>query len=164
MKTFKQNRSVKFMRAFACATIITLFAACGEDEKDVTPPVISDDVEAFCPSDCAEFMVGDTIEFCFRFTDDVELGQYNIEIHNDFDHHTHSTEAEECEHGPDQEPVNPWIYNQDFSIPSGTTDYTARQMIAIPSDVDAGDYHFMVRLTDHAGWQQIRSADIKLIK
>jgi len=164
MKTINLMRTAKFMRAFACATMFTLLVACGDDNKDMELPVISDDVEAFCPTDCSEFIVGDTMEFCFRFTDNEELGQYNIEIHNNFEHHTHSTEAEECEHGPDQEPVNPWIYNQDFNIPSGTTDYTARQMIAIPSDVDTGDYHFMVRLTDHAGWQQIRSVDIRLIK
>ena len=40
--------------------------------------------------------------------------------------------------------------------------YTARHDIAIPADIDPGDYHFMVRLTDRAGWQQLHAMAIKI--
>jgi hypothetical protein len=36
-------------------------------------------------------------------------------------------------------------------------------LIAIPADIDEGDYHFMVRLTDKSGWQQIAAKSVKII-
>jgi hypothetical protein len=41
--------------------------------------------------------------------------------------------------------------NVDFSIPSGKTRFEADNEISVPEDIDTGDYHFMVRLTDKAG-------------
>lgn len=38
----------------------------------------------------------------------------------------------------------------------------ARHDIKIPADIDAGDYHFMIRLTDRAGWQQLHAVAIKI--
>jgi hypothetical protein len=32
--------------------------------------------------------------------------------------------------------------------------------IVVPEGVDEGDYHFMVRVTDRAGWQELRSVAI----
>lgn len=140
-----------------------LLAACQPDERDMDKPCIIDYGNATCPADCETFNLSDTIHFCYRFTDNEELGNYNIEIHNNFDHHTHSTSAADCEQEAEKTPVNPWHYNKDFSIPGGSTDYTARIDIPIPADADPGDYHFMVRLTDAAGWQQLRSVAIRLM-
>ena len=61
-----------------------------------------------------------------------------------------------------KDPVKPWTYNKDFSIPSGQKSFTARHDIAIPADIDPGDYHFMVRLTDYAGWQELHAVAIKI--
>ena len=52
-----------------------------------------------------------------RFTDNAELGSYSINIHNNFDHHSHSTEVEECNMDPVKEPVNPYVFIQDYDIP-----------------------------------------------
>ena len=38
--------------------------------------------------------------------------------------------------------------------------YKASVDIPIPEDAAHGDYHFMIRLTDKAGWQQIKSVAI----
>ncbi len=140
-----------------------LLAACQPDERDMDKPCIIDYGNATCPADCETFNLSDTIHFCYRFTDNEELGNYNIEIHNNFDHHTHSTSAADCEQEAEKTPVNPWHYNKDFSIPGGNNDYTARIDIPIPADADPGDYHFMTRLTDAAGWQQLRSVAIRLM-
>ena len=59
-------------------------------------------------------------------------------------------------------PKNPWIYNQSFSIPAGSQTYSASVDIAIPQDIDPGDYHFMIRVTDCAGWQEIKSVAIEI--
>ena len=128
----------------------------------MTYPEISDKGIVAVPVDCQVFKRGDVIPFNSLFTDATELGAYNIEIHNNFDHHTHSTSSVECEIGAKKEPVNPWVYNQDFMINGGQRSYTARHDIKIPADIDAGDYHFMIRLTDRAGWQQLHAVAIKI--
>lgn len=149
------------------ATLFLLCAlsGCGDsddEKKDMEKPVITDlGVEA-CPQDCQSFKRGEEMQFCYLFTDDVELGSYNIEVHNNFDHHTHSTSAVECPMEDKKSPVNPWIYNEDYAIPAGSTHYEAHQFITVPEDVDCGTYHFVIRVTDQAGWQQIRSVSIRI--
>ena len=146
--------------------LLCALSACGSDDdeetKDMTYPVINTTDIVAVPTDCQVFKRGDVIPLNVLFTDDTELGSYNVEIHNNFDHHTHSTSSIECSMDAKKEPKKPWIYNQDFDIPSGQKTFTARHDIAIPSDIDTGDYHFMVRLTDRAGWQQIHAVAIKI--
>ncbi len=37
---------------------------------------------------------------------------------------------------------------QTIPLPGGHTSYVAEQTINIPADVDPGDYHFLIRVTD----------------
>ena len=62
------------------------------------------------------------------------------------------------------QPVKPWVYNRDYTIPAAQRQYDARVDIPIPADIDPGDYHFMVRLTDRAGWQQLKAVAIKIVE
>ncbi|WP_291862275.1 DUF4625 domain-containing protein [Marinilabilia sp.] len=48
-------------------------------------------------------------------------------------------------------------------MPSGLTSYEAEVDILVPEDADTGDYHFMVRLTDAAGWQTLKGIAIKIL-
>ncbi|MCR4843885.1 MAG: DUF4625 domain-containing protein, partial [Bacteroidales bacterium] len=59
-----------------------------------------------------------------------------------------------------KEPVNAWKYNQDYPIPAGSTVYEAHLRIPIPEGIDTGEYHFMIRVTDASGWQQLKSVTI----
>ena len=153
-------------KIFMFLTLLCALCACSssddEETKDMTYPVINTTDIVAVPTDCQVFKRGDVIPFNFLFTDNMELGAYNIEIHNNFDHHTHGTSSVECPMEAKKDPVKPWVYNQDFTIPAGQRSYTARHDIAIPGDIDPGDYHFMVRLTDHAGWQQLHALAIKI--
>ena len=147
--------------------LLCALCACSSDDdeqqKDMLQPVISDTGIVADPIDCQVYHRGDVIPFHYLFTDDTELGAYNIEIHNNFDHHTHSTSSVECPVDAKKDPVKPWIFSQDYTIPAGQRSYDARHDIQIPVDIDTGDYHFMVRLTDHAGWQQLHAVAIKII-
>jgi hypothetical protein len=125
------------------------------------PTIMMSDIDAF-PTNCTTLYKGESFSFKATFSDNQELGSYNIEIHNNFDHHTHSTDGIECELEPEMKPINPFIYNQDFSIPDGTSIFEAENTISIPDDIDSGDYHFMIRLTDKAGWQQLKSVSLKI--
>ena len=145
-------------------SLLCALSACSssDDEKDMQPPVITDQDITANPIDCQVYQRGGTMPFHYVFTDDTELGNFNIEIHNNFDHHTHSTSPVECTLADKKTPVNPWIYNHDFTIPAAQCRYDARIDIPIPDDIDPGDYHFMVRLTDKAGWQQLKAVAIKI--
>ncbi len=140
--------------------------ACSNDNDDPTtndqekPKIV--DGELPNPIDCQVYKRGEVISFQYTFTDNVELGNFNIEIHNNFDHHTHSTSAGDCPLDPKKSPVYPWVYNQDEIIPAGLKSYDAKVNITIPKDIDPGDYHFMIRVTDKAGWQELKAVSIKI--
>lgn len=153
-------------KIYLLLTLLCALCACSssddEETKDTTYPVINTTDIVAVPTDCQVFKRGDVIPLNLLFTDNMELGAYNVEIHNNFDHHTHSTSSAECPMEAKKAPVNPWVYNEDFAIPAGQRTYTARLNIVIPANIDPGNYHFMVRLTDHAGWQQLHAVAIKI--
>lgn len=147
--------------------LLPALVACGGGEggeRDLTLPVISDAGLTANPTDCQQYRRGDTIPFLYLLADNVELGRYNIEVHHNFDHHTHSTSSVDCPLLPKKEATGAWVYNRDFDIPAGLTSYQARVGIPIPAAVAPGDYHFMIRLTDRAGWQQLRSVAIRVLE
>ena len=156
-------------------TVITLFVSCNKTDRDESQPVITNMGITANPVNCQVYHPGDTIPFCYQFEDDVELGSFNIEIHSNSDHHSHSTESDdhgheggECAHEHDHEEhehehadgQQPWVFNQDYEISIGLRSYLARVNIPIPKDIAEGDYHFMIRLTDQAGWQQLKAVAI----
>ena len=153
--------------AAALAAFTLLLVCCGKTkEKDMIPPEIIAVGDYSSPLNCQEFHVGGVLPFAWAFSDNEELGSFNIEIHSNHDHHTHSTEAEECpehEEGHDHgDPVNPWVFNKDYAIPAGTSYYEADIKIPIPEGIDPGEYHFMIRVTDISGWQEIKSVAIHI--
>jgi hypothetical protein len=162
--TTNKTNGNKMKKNILTISLLCALCACSssDDTKDTQQPVITEQGVTADPIDCQVYQRGQVIPFNYVFTDDTELGAYNIEIHNNFDHHTHSTSATECTIEAQKQPVKPWVYNQDFAIPAGQQQYTARIDIPIPTDIDPGDYHFMVRLTDRAGWQQLKAVAIKI--
>jgi len=157
---------MKMKKNILTFTLLCALCACSSSDdngpKDMTYPEISQEGIVANPTDCQVYQRGGMIPFNYVFKDDTELGSYNIEIHNNFDHHTHSTSSVECPMEEKKTPQNAWVYNKDFSIPAGQRTYTSRVDIPIPGDIDAGDYHFMIRLTDKAGWQQLHAVAIKI--
>lgn len=145
---------------FILATIILVAGSCNKEERDDEKPVI--DMTQGFPQNCDTVYRGETFMFRAVFTDNVELGAYSLDIHHNFDHHSHSTELVECPLDPVKQPENPMLFIRQFEIPAGLKFYEAEAEIAIPEDVDTGDYHFMVRLTDKTGWQTIRGISIKI--
>ena len=85
----------KFPLFLLLAGICMFALSCSSDDdaKDMTPPVISTEGIVANPINCQVYHRGETIPFNYLFSDDQELGSYNIEIHNNFDHHSHSTET-----------------------------------------------------------------------
>lgn len=124
-----------------------IFTSCSNDDDavDTQKPVIS----IIEPHDEEELAPGGEVHFEAIFTDNRELASYKIEIHDDFDEHTHSLNKSSHQD-------NPWVWSKVFEIPAGLTSYEAVQHIDIPTEINGqpiseGVYHFGVFLTDRAG-------------
>jgi hypothetical protein len=136
--------------------------SCDRDIDDVYPEIDISGVDAF-PKNCDTIYRGQDFHFIATFSDNVELGSFSLEIHNNFDHHTHSTEGEACVFDEDKPAVNPWFFLEQYTIPTGSQQYNANVPISIPADIDPGDYHFMIRLTDREGWQALTGLSVKIL-
>ena len=160
-------KSIKFL-----PVIILLFAFIGsckkEEEIDKEKPSIDLTIEDSFPLSCDTLYFGEPYILKILFTDNKELGSFSIDIHNNFDHHSHSTEVTECSLDQIKSPVNPFTSIDDFDIPEGKTAYQTNLSISIPSgneigDYDDGDYHFFINLTDKEGWSAQKGLSIKML-
>lgn len=155
-----------FLRTLGFAGLlgILFLGSCKKDEKSVDteyPTIDISAADAF-PKQCSEVKRGETIVFKALLKDNVKLGSFSLDIHHNFDHHSHSTEVSSCNMEPVKTPVNPFLYIKSFTIPSGLASYEAKAEIPVPSDIEPGDYHFMILLTDAEGWQTIKGLSIKI--
>ena len=145
--------------------LLLVIWACSKTEIDDERPVITMNEAHHFPHVCDTIYVGESFVFRATFADNQELGAYSIDIHHNFDHHSHSTETDDCEMDPKKAPTdNVWLYIQSYTIPDGLKTYEAEVTIEVPEGVDTGDYHFFLALTDKAGWQTIRGVGIKVME
>lgn len=147
--------------------LLVLAASCSDSddsEIDTEKPTISVNYSGGFPQACEELQRGQTYTFKAQVTDNVALSAYSLDIHNNFDHHTHDDQGAQCELDDVKTAVNPMIYMENFSIPEGGTSYEISISITIPEDVDVGDYHCSYSVTDATGWQSRTSVDIKIVE
>lgn len=163
-------KTLKIISVFTLAFF--LMNACGdENETDQEKPEINLDIADAFPLNCDTLYFGKTFTFKALFTDNFELGSTNafsINIHNNFDHHSHSTEVTECSMEEVKDPVNPFSFIESYSIPEGRQEYEAILTIDIPEGdsngaYDDGDYHFFISLTDKEGWSVQKGLSIKIM-
>ena len=149
--------------------LMIAFGACNDDnEVDQEKPLIDIGFTDAFPKNCDTIYFGETFALKLKFSDNFELGSYNISIHHNFDHHSHSTEVTECSLNPKKEPVNPLTFIQDFSIPDGTKEFETSEIVEIPDGnenglFDDGDYHFFISLTDKEGWSAQKGLSVKML-
>ncbi len=149
--------------------VFVLFFSCEKKEEiDTEKPEIDLDIQDAFPIQCDTLYFGESFILKVRFTDNVELGSYNIDIHHNFDHHSHSYTIEECNLAPIKEPGNPFVFIEDYPVPDGESDYTTNLSIKIPTQnnegqFDEGDYHFHINLSDKEGWSIPFGMSIKFL-
>lgn len=145
------------------------FSACDQGKGiDTEKPQIDNNFAGAFPVICDTIFFGESFDFKVLFSDNVELGSYSISIHNNFDHHSHSTEVSECSLEAIKDPINPYVLIQDYNIPPGLAAYETDTSIAISSsnengNYDEGDYHFFISLTDNEGWSAQKGLSIKML-
>ncbi|MEP1489165.1 MAG: DUF4625 domain-containing protein [Algibacter sp.] len=146
---------------------ILLITSCSSDDninKDEEKPTITVNYNQGFPQGCTQFTKGETYNFRAKVTDNKALASYSIDIHNNFDHHTHDDQVTECDLAPIKQAINPLIFIENYSIANELTSYEINIPITIPNDIDAGDYHCAYSVTDETGWQSRTSIDIKIIE
>ncbi len=83
----------------------------------------------------------DTLSLTFTMKAFHGLSQYKIDIHSNFDCHTHGTRA--------RTQGIPWQVLEIKDVEG--QDITVTQKLPVPTDVQAGDYHFMLQALDLKG-------------
>jgi|GEM_PF-1870723 len=63
---------------------------------------------------------------------------------------------------PTSRHVKPFLLIRSSDIPENSKTFNVQEEISVPMDIDPGDYHFMIRLTDEEGWQTIKGLSIKI--
>lgn len=152
-----------FLRVILLSVFVIALVACNSDDIDDVYPVIDMTSASSFPQNCDTIYTGETFTFVAQFSDNRELGAFSIDIHHNFDHHSHSTEVSNCEMGDVKEPTDDvFLYIQTWDIPEDSKNHQANIDISVPEGVDAGDYHFFIALTDREGWQTVRGISIKI--
>ncbi|MFV0471289.1 MAG: DUF4625 domain-containing protein [Paludibacteraceae bacterium] len=159
-----KNLKFSIILFLSIATIIS----CENNNIDKEKPVIDLTIENAFPQNCDTLYFGKSFILKMHFSDNFELGSYSIDIHNNFTHHSHSTEIEECVRSIDKSSVNPYTAIDEFKIPAGKTEYITHLPISIPlanasGNFDDGDYHFFVSLTDKSGWSAQKGLSVKIL-
>lgn len=130
MKTF-------YKTLFIAAAPFFLLSSCSEDETALD--TVKPEIMLATPGDHAEFEFGETIQLQAILKDNVELGSYKIEIHNDSDGHQHRSAT------------IGWSF-MDTGDVSNQKEYLLNKTIPIPTgDYTEGHYHLGIIVTDKAG-------------
>ncbi|WP_047246432.1 DUF4625 domain-containing protein [Maribacter thermophilus] len=145
---------------------LTIFSCSSDDGigKDEEKPTISIDYEEGFPQACEQLVRGETYNFRAQVTDNMALASYSLDIHHNFDHHTHDDQAEDCDLEEKKDAMNPMIFIENYTIEEGVASYEINISLTIPDDVDTGDYHCSYSVTDETGWQSRTSVDIKIVE
>lgn len=163
LKLYKMRWTFKYFNFLFIALFITSCSSDDSTDIDEQKPTISIHFADGFPQACEQLVKGETYIFKALVTDNKGLASYSLDLHNNFDHHTHDDQNEVCDLEPIREAVNPLIYMENFTVTGGLTSYEINISITIPNDVDTGDYHCAYSVTDETGWQSRTSIDIKIV-
>ena len=109
--------------------------------QNISPAAVSDSICGQLADNIIPILSGQELVFEFKLSDNEALGQYKIDIHDDFDCHGHEGE---------RSPIPTIWVLQDVVDVSGTEQVISRTL-QVPSDVMAGNYHFQIKAIDAAG-------------
>ena len=118
------------------AGFTALLFAC--KKSDIERPIVSID----SPADSAVFASGQTLPFVATFLDNRDLGQYKIDIHDNFDNHA------------SDKYIAP-VWSELFIQTISGSQYNENRSIPIPDSAASGWYHFQVIVGDRVGNQSV---------
>ena len=161
-----KKTNMKLIFKYLIILSFLIIAACSSSDDstiDEERPTISVNYADGFPQACETLERGQTYSFRAQVTDNVALAAYSVNIHHNFDHHTHDDQGAQCVLGPVKTAINPMMFMENHAIEGGVTSYEINLSITIPDDVDPGDCHCAYSVTDQTGWQSRTSVDIKIV-
>ncbi|RKO68906.1 DUF4625 domain-containing protein [Sphingobacterium puteale] len=161
------NTQTQKLKPYALMALMLAFTiACKKDKEniDTEKPTIDLSAATAFPKQCSPIKRGSSFTFHAKLSDNVALGSYSIDVHHNFDHHSHSTEVEECTLEPVKKPVKPFVLVKSVNIPGHPQQYDAQLQIDVPADIDPGNYHFMIQVTDQSGWSTQRGISVRIVE
>lgn len=156
-----------FRKSLLLIVGLVVLVSCSSDDadaKDQQKPVINIAYPGGFPEPCASLVRGETYTFRAEATDNMSLAAYSLDIHHNFDHHTHDDQMGDCELDEVKQPVNPWIFMENYSVEGDVSRYEIIIELTIPEDIDPGNYHCSYSVTDQTGWQSRTSVDIRIVE
>ena len=144
-----------FSAAALCLLAVSavLFTACEKENSDVTKPVIK--LEE--PENGDTLLIGDThgVHLEMDLSDDVMLKSYKIDVHNNFDGHSHTRAGDG---------TTPFSFKKEYDLTGKREAHIHHHDIKIPDTATPGKYHLMIYCTDEAGNESSVARDIVLSK
>lgn len=117
--------------------------SCKDSDSDTTKPVIS----LIDPADGEAIKIGGDMHLEMDLSDDVMLKSYMIEIHNNFDDHSHGSTRGAATNG---QTVN-FAFNKSYDLSGKKTAHIHHHDVVIPTNATPGQYHLMIYCTDASG-------------
>lgn len=153
------------IKLYSLFLFFLIIFSCKDDEKetDKIKPNIEFENASF-PKNCDTVFVDKEFEIKFNIEDNEELGSLSIDIHNNFDHHTHNTEGVGCNNDKKKEAVKPYKNIIEVDIPANSKKFAVSKKINISSQFQTGDYHMFITVVDKQGWSSNKGISFKLIK
>ncbi|WP_333698022.1 DUF4625 domain-containing protein [Bacteroides congonensis] len=149
-----KNKFYLPMIAFMAMSAFVFVSCDNDDSSDTTKPLI----ELHEPKEGQALEIGNEhgVHLEMDLSDDVMLKSYKIEIHSNFDHHSHGGSSRSAGATVD------FSFNKSYDISGQKTAHIHHHDIVIPADATPGDYHLMVYCTDAAGNESYVARNIKL--
>ncbi|MDR1557785.1 MAG: DUF4625 domain-containing protein [Tannerellaceae bacterium] len=121
------------------ASLSLSFVSC--ESGDTTRPVIN----LIEPAEGEVLSIGEEVHFEMELSDNEMLKEYKVEIHDNFDGHSHDEATRAA-----NEPV-PFFFEKTWDVSGKKNASIHHHEIVIPADATPGDYHVEVFCTDAAG-------------
>lgn len=151
-----------YLKILIALLTVTAFTACSDDDDSLDsekPVIMLND-----PEEGEVFAIGEDLHFDIELTDNQGLASYKVDIHNNFDGHTHSTLPNNGINPINKQEADeePWSFNQTFQITGNPRTFDAHEHIQIPEGVAEGEYHLGIIVVDAAGNQEQAFVEIVL--
>lgn len=146
----------KIISAVALGALLlsaSIFTACDKDDSDVTPPVI----KLAEPENGDSLLIGDAhgVHLEMDLSDNVMLKSYKIDVHNNFDNHSHTKAGDG---------TKAYSFSKEYDLTGKREAHIHHHDIKIPEDATPGRYHLVIYCTDAAGNEAHVAHDIVLSK
>jgi hypothetical protein len=137
-----------FFSIFFSAIFAVVLNGCQED-SDTTRP----EINLIEPAEDDALQIGGEhgVHFEAEFSDNEALASYKVDIHPNFDGHTHTRADDTVD----------FEYERSWTL-SGKNASIHHHDITIPENATPGDYHLMVYCTDAAGNEEHIAVDVVL--